>query len=76
MLADIFDDTAKSAPQQVALIFGEKQLTYFELNQKADQVASHLIGAGVQRGQIVGLLLPRGIVLLVMQLGIAKAGAA
>ncbi len=76
VLADLFEDTVESAPQQVALIFGEQQLTYFELNQKADQVACHLIEAGVKRGQIVGLLLPRGIDLLVVQLGIAKAGAA
>ena len=76
VLAELFEDTAKSVPQQVALIFGEQQLTYFELNQKADRVACHLIEAGVQRGQIVGLLLPRGIELMVVQLGISKAGAA
>jgi non-ribosomal peptide synthetase component F len=39
-------------------------------------VAARLIAAGVQPGQIVGLWLPRGIELLVLQAGIAKAGAA
>ena len=42
----------------------------------ADRVAARLITAGVLPGQIVGLWLPRGIDLLVMQLGIAKTGAA
>ena len=76
VLADLFEDTARSVPRQVALICGDQQLTYCELDQSADQVARHLIEAGVQPGQVIGLLLPRGIALLVMQLGITKAGAA
>ncbi|WP_164707777.1 AMP-binding protein, partial [Pseudomonas viridiflava] len=63
-------------PEQIALIFGERRLTYRELNRQADQVASALIQAGVKPGHIVGLWLPRGIELLVMQAGIAKTGAA
>ena len=75
-LADLFEATARSVPQKVALIYGDQQLTYVELDQKADQVAAHLMNAGVIPGQIIGLLLPRGIDLLLMQLGITKAGAA
>jgi len=76
VLADIFEATAKRVPQQTALIFADRQLTYQELNAQADQAASSLIQAGVRPGHIVGLWLPRGIDLLVMQAGIAKAGAA
>jgi non-ribosomal peptide synthetase component F len=39
------------------------------LNAQADLVAARLIAAGVQPGQIVGLWLPRGIELLVLQAG-------
>lgn len=76
VLADLLEATAARLPHQVALIFGEQRLSYQELNQRADQVAAGLIAAGVVPGQIVGLWLPRGIDLLVMQAGIAKAGAA
>ncbi|WP_211474242.1 Pls/PosA family non-ribosomal peptide synthetase [Collimonas humicola] len=76
VLADLLEATAARLPHQAALIFGERQLSYQELNQRADRVASGLISAGVVPGQIVGLWLPRGIDLLIMQAGIAKAGAA
>ena len=76
VLADLLEATAARLPDQVALIFGDQQLTYQALNDRADQVASALIEAGVRPGNIVGLWLPRGIDLLVMQAGIAKAGAA
>ena len=76
VLADLLEATAARLPDQVALIFGDQQLTYRALNARADQVASSLIAAGVRPGHIVGLWLPRGMDLLVMQAGIAKAGAA
>ena len=76
ILADLLEATAARTPDQIALVFGERRLTYRELNERADAVASKLIGAGVRPGQIIGLWLPRGIDLLVMQAGIAKTGAA
>ncbi|MFZ3126995.1 MAG: amino acid adenylation domain-containing protein, partial [Rhodoferax sp.] len=76
ILADLLEATANRAPNQLALIYGEQQLSYAALNAQADGVAAHLIHAGVRPGHIVGLWLPRGIDLLVMQAGIAKTGAA
>jgi len=76
VLADLLEATAERMPDQVALIFGERRLTYRELDDQAGLVASQLIAAGVGPGKIVGLWLPRGIDLLVMQAGIAKTGAA
>ena len=75
-LADIFEATASFLPNQTALIFGTRKLSYGELNELSDGAASRLIADGVEPGQIVGLWLPRGIELLVMQLAIAKTGAA
>jgi len=74
-LPDLFEETARRQPEQIALIFGDRQLTYGELDHAANRAAHHLIEAGVRPGQLVGLWLPRGIDLLVMQLAIAKAGA-
>ena len=75
-LADIFEATAHRLPDKQALIFGDRELSYGELDALATRAASRLIDAGVGAGQIVGLWLPRGIELLVMQLAIVKSGAA
>jgi non-ribosomal peptide synthetase-like protein len=76
VLADLLEATGERLPDHTALIFGDRHLSYCELNQAADRVASQLLKAGVQPGQVVGLCLPRGIELLIMQAGIAKTGAA
>jgi len=76
VLADLLEATVRRDPHQVALIDGERQLSYGELDRQANVVASRLIEAGVGPGQIVGLWMPRGLELLVMQAGIAKTGAA
>jgi non-ribosomal peptide synthetase-like protein len=75
-LADLLEATAARLPAKLALIDGARTLTYAELDAAADRAASHLIAAGVGAGQIVGLWLPRGVDLLVMQAAIAKTGAA
>ena len=74
-LADLFEASAQRNPQRIALICGERSLTYCELDGAADRAASRLIAAGVRPGQLLGLWLPRGLDLLVMQLAIAKTGA-
>lgn len=76
VLADLFEATAARLPDKTALLFGLQRLSYGELNAAADRVAHRLIEAGVRPGDMVGLWLPRGIELLVCQLGIAKTGAA
>ena len=75
-LADLFEATARRIPDKIALIDGERRLSYGELDRLAERAASGLIAAGIGPGRIVGLWLPRGIDLLVMQLAIAKSGAA
>jgi non-ribosomal peptide synthetase-like protein len=76
ILADLLEASARRTPDQPALIFGERTLSYGELDRLASLAGARLIAAGVRPGQIVGLWLPRGIDLLVMQAAIAKAGAA
>lgn len=76
VLADLLEATAQRMPHKTALIFGHERLSYGELNARADRVASRLLASEVGPGRIVGLWLPRGIDLLVMQAAIAKTGAA
>ena len=76
VLADILQYTAQTVPEQIALIdgFNDNDITYFELNRRADEVAHHLIERGVNVGDMIGLWLPRGMDLLVMQAGIGRCG--
>lgn len=76
ILADVFEATAARVPGKTALMFGATHLSYAELDAAADLAAHRLIEAGVRAGDRVGLWMPRGIELLVCQLGIAKTGAA
>lgn len=77
VLADIFEWTAARHAAKPALIFEDRQLRYGELDTMADAAAHRLMALhGVAPGMIVGLWVPRGIELLVLQLAIAKTGAA
>ena len=75
VLADIYEATAYAHPEQIALIAGERQLSYEQLDAEASRAAHRLIEAGIGPGDMVGLWLPRGIALLSLQLAIAKTGA-
>jgi amino acid adenylation domain-containing protein len=76
ILADLLEASALRCPDQVALVYAGRAMSYRELDRLAGLAASRLIAAGVKAGAIVGLWMPRGIELLVMQAAIAKTGAA
>jgi amino acid adenylation domain-containing protein len=63
-------------PDAVAILFAGSSMTYGELNARANQVAHHLIDDGVQRGDVVGVLLDRGFDFAATVLGVLKSGAA
>ncbi|PCR95715.1 non-ribosomal peptide synthetase [Pseudomonas fluorescens] len=72
----LFEQHVKLHPQAVAAVHGHTALTYEGLNQRANRLAHHLIGQGVQPGDHVAILLPRSLELLVAQLAIGKCAAA
>jgi non-ribosomal peptide synthetase-like protein len=76
ILADLLEASARRTPDQTALISATRRVSYAELDRLASVAASRLIAGGVQPGAMVGLWMPRGIDLLIMQAAIAKAGAA
>ncbi len=75
-LAEILAATARRSPQQRALIWGERVVTYGELDETTNAIGSALAQRGAAPGLVVGLFLPRGADLLVAQAGITKSGAA
>jgi len=75
-LHELFEEQAERRPEQIALVFGEEELTYGELNGRANQLAHYLRRKGVGAEDLVGLLVERSLELVVSVLGILKAGAA
>lgn len=72
----LFEQRAASQPNKVAVVFRDQQLTYGELNEKANQLAHHLISLGVSSEQFVGLCVDRSLDTMIGLMGIHKAGAA
>ncbi|WPN26096.1 non-ribosomal peptide synthetase [Pseudomonas marginalis] len=70
-----FEVQAERQPQAVAVLQGGEALTYEQLNQRANQLAHHLLALGVQPDDRVALCCRRGPQMLVGLLGILKAGA-
>ncbi|WP_338576643.1 amino acid adenylation domain-containing protein [Pseudomonas canadensis] len=72
----LFEAHARHIPHAVAVQAGERQLTYRELNERANQLAFHLRERGVQPDARVALCVERGLDLVVGLLAILKAGGA
>ncbi len=75
-MADLLRSTAHRLPNQTALLWGSRAVSYAELTRQAEQVGAGLRQAGLTVGDVVGLWLPRGADLLIAQAGIALHGAA
>jgi amino acid adenylation domain-containing protein len=72
----LFEAQARQTPESIAVIFQEQQISYQELNRRANQLAHYLRGLGVGPDVRVGLCLERSLDLAVGVLGILKAGGA
>jgi amino acid adenylation domain-containing protein/non-ribosomal peptide synthase protein (TIGR01720 family) len=73
---ELFEEQAGRRPDELALICEEQQLTFAELNARANQLAHHLVKLGVRPEVTVGLCLDRSVELIIAVLGILKAGGA
>ncbi|HEV2150063.1 MAG TPA: amino acid adenylation domain-containing protein [Longimicrobiaceae bacterium] len=69
-----FEAQVRERPEAVALFWGAEQLTYAELDARANRLAHHLARLGVGPETRVGVLLERGLELIVSILAVLKAG--
>ena len=75
-LHQLFEEQVKRTPEAVAVVYSDQQLTYNELNNRANQLAHYLQSLGVKPDQLVGICLERSLEMIVGLLGILKAGGA
>lgn len=72
----LFEAQAERAPDAIAVESREKQLTYGELNRRANQLADHLRRLGVGPEKLVGIFIDRSLEMVIGLLAILKAGGA
>jgi len=73
---ELFEEQAAKTPDNAALVYEDKVLTYRELNRKSNQLARVLRDKGVKEGSIVGIMVERSLEMIIGILGILKAGGA
>jgi amino acid adenylation domain-containing protein len=72
----LFEEQVELTPDAVAVVFEGTQLTYRELNARANQLAHYLLSLGVKPETLVGICVERSLEMIVGLLGILKAGGA
>jgi amino acid adenylation domain-containing protein/non-ribosomal peptide synthase protein (TIGR01720 family) len=72
----LFEEQAAKTPNALAVVCGAQQLTYAELNARANRLANYLQAQGVARDSLIALYFERSPDLMVATLAILKAGAA
>jgi amino acid adenylation domain-containing protein len=75
-LHEFFEDQVERTPDAVAVVFKGKQLTYRELNRRANQLAHHLRSLGVGPETLVGVYMERSLEMVIGLYGILKGGGA
>ena len=72
----LFEEQVENTPNAVAVVFENQQLTYRQLNTRANQLAHYLKSLGVGVDVLVGLCVERSLEMVIGILGILKAGGA
>ncbi|WBW96384.1 amino acid adenylation domain-containing protein [Oceanirhabdus sp. W0125-5] len=72
----LFEQQVRETPDKIAVIFGNENLTYRELNKRVNQMAQYLRKNHVAKGSIVGIMANHSIELVIGILGVMRAGGA
>jgi len=73
---ELFEEQVEKTPNNIAVVYEEQELTYTELNEKANQLAKKLRELGVKADDKVAILTERSIEMIIGIYGIIKAGGA
>lgn len=72
-VVDLIQNRAEEAPDSVAVVYKENSYTYSQLEQISNNIAGYLINEGLQREDVVAVLIPRSEYMAIAPLGVVKA---
>ena len=75
-IVDLFEEQAAKTPRATAVVFKEEELTYKQLNERANQLGHYLRSKGVNKETLVPICIERSQEMIIGILGILKAGGA
>lgn len=74
-LVDLFEEQVKKTPEQIALTHYKNEITYYELDERANRIADYLILQGVKQGDIIAVVIDKSIAFVETIIGIMKCKA-
>ncbi|NEA14219.1 condensation domain-containing protein [Streptomyces halstedii] len=73
---ELFEEQARRSPEATAVVFEDEEVSYAQLNVRADDLARTLRGLGVGPERLVALAVPRSVEMVASMLAVLKTGAA
>jgi non-ribosomal peptide synthetase component F/acyl carrier protein len=74
LIHELFEEQAKLNPNNIAVTHGDEQLTYAELNERANELAHYLRQLGSKSGEFIGVILQNSIEMVISFVAILKSG--
>ncbi len=74
-IVDLFEEQVEKTPENIAVMFEDKKMTYKELNERANKLARYLVESGVKENEVVSILLDKNFELVISILAVLKTGA-
>lgn len=75
-IVELFEEQVERTPNNIAIVFQDKKLTYKELNERSNNLANYLKYQGIQNNDICAIIINRSIEMIISILGVLKTGAA
>ena len=75
-IVDLFRQRAAEFPEHTAVIYEERSYTYAQVEEMSDRLAAYLARQGLGRGDRVAVFIPRSEYMVIVSLGVLKAGCA
>ena len=73
-ISELFEEQVERTPDNIALVFEDKKMTYKELNEKANSLAWYLRSKNIGRNDIVGIMVNRSLEMIIAILAVLKSG--
>ncbi len=75
-VVEMFRKQAEKAPENTAVVYLDKSLTYGQLDEESDRIAAYIQGLGLTSEDVVAILVPRSEYIALLPMAVSKAGCA